>query len=169
MRHFVVLGFAGKSNNEKGIILYLGSDRGEALKKVNKGGGVYERREMHELAAPYLRRFLPAEEVAEAKAEEEAKIRAEEEARAEAEEEARAEKQVMEQALEAANKRILELEEDNGTLAEENVRACGDLEEAGKTITELQDKVAELEQEIAALEQAAEKEAKPAAKPSGKK
>ncbi len=166
MRHFVVLGFAGKSKNEKGIILYLGSDRGEALKIVNKGGGVYERREMYELAVPYIRRFLPAEDVADAKAAEEARIKEEEEARAEAEEErrqaheaARAEKQVMEQALSAANKRILELEEEN------------------KSITTLQDKVTELEQEVAALEQAAEEatepatkpETKPAAKPAGKK
>lgn len=70
MRHFTVLGFTGISNNDKGKSLFVGQDRAKALEKVNERGGGYVRREMYELAVPYIRRI---DETARQKVEEKAK------------------------------------------------------------------------------------------------
>ena len=59
MRQFLVLGFSSNSASESGQCLYLGTDRGEALRVVN-GPGKEVRRELYDLAHPHLRRnFAP--------------------------------------------------------------------------------------------------------------
>jgi len=61
MRHFVVLGFKSNSKGEAGEVVYLGSDRAEALAEVADvpSGGDHARRELYELAVPHVRRHRP--------------------------------------------------------------------------------------------------------------
>jgi len=56
MRKFIVLGFSTNSNKDPGELLYLGSDRGEALAVSGEETEGYCRKEVYELAIPMVRR-----------------------------------------------------------------------------------------------------------------
>lgn len=60
MRQFIVLGFLSNSATAPGECLYLGTDRGEAMEKVNAPGD-YARRELYDLATPQIRRHSAVE------------------------------------------------------------------------------------------------------------
>jgi len=60
MRHFIVLGFATVSKDEVGQCLHLGHDRDAALNEVNAPGNGCARKELFELAVPYMRRQCAA-------------------------------------------------------------------------------------------------------------
>jgi len=59
MRQYLVLGYPSNSTKDHGECLYLGSDRGEAMAMVNTAGE-QARRELYDLAAPQVRRHMPA-------------------------------------------------------------------------------------------------------------
>ena len=60
MRQYLVLGFLSNSANAPGECLYLGTDRGAAMEKVNEPGE-YARRELYDLATPQIRRHSAVE------------------------------------------------------------------------------------------------------------
>ncbi len=63
MRHFLVIGFAGNSRSEPGEHLYLGTDKTEATRVVNAVSEKSPRRELFELATPWIRRrFIKPQE-----------------------------------------------------------------------------------------------------------
>lgn len=62
MRHFLVLGFTSNDKDELGKELYLGNARDEAEAKTNDPEGSFARKEMHELAQPFKRRFFGEQE-----------------------------------------------------------------------------------------------------------
>lgn len=55
-----MLGFPSNSNNDPGECLYLGTDRGEAVRVVNNLGD-YARQELYDLVNPQIRRHFPAD------------------------------------------------------------------------------------------------------------
>jgi len=60
MRQYLVLGFPSNSAKAPGECLYLGTDRGAAMEKVNEQGD-YARRELYDLATPQIRRHSAVE------------------------------------------------------------------------------------------------------------
>lgn len=54
MRSYLVVGFLSNTNKEPPKQIYFGTDRAAAIAETKEESGMFVRKELHELAVPYM-------------------------------------------------------------------------------------------------------------------